>query len=676
MAFKGFFYNSLLDAENKYDRPYNADDYSDNLKFFVGNGIIHLNDGQCLKVTTSDDKMYKPLASGASTYSLKIKSGYGSINGKSFRNDAEYTGKITIIDTDGSEITKTGDVEEEMTLLTLPLPKAGKKRQDMLIIRRDERPNVRATLPYILKGIENEEMASYNDNYTFFDYAGTINGDGTDICIAKIKLDNTGSVPIVDIFDTREDENLCGWVNCWFGNNYNQYVSTFNTTIQDEIDRTRTKVDNFVDDKTTDFNEWFTETRDTVATTTMQKEIAKSYTVTTAGTTFPINVTEYNPATDVLNVYTNGIFEKEQEDYTINTTNKTITFTTTKQAGTIIDFVVEKAIDARFYNNPDETMIASVESRFTDIFERLAVDGAYTYVCTGVNDNIEISNIVKEFLTDDRADNARLKLNIIGTFGTTTPVMEQASTDPNNPEQFARWFDFGVSTNRRFILDFSNCSPITLPLENNTNNVIFYGSNQEIENCILKAGGFGNTGTQILGTYGKGDVVHKDCKYGFICDGSCFLTRHGRFDNCEVTLISKTSNAVAFYTDPTSCICEANGGIYWLYTGANVSSDYSTKLVFHSQTTNMTTPTYTAVTLLNNVSVPTTTLDALTTGEVSLKQDGVIVRINSGAKGYVRATNLITTSDRMENNYFGDGNVSGLDDYIPYNRAKAQTPFI
>lgn len=665
--FRGLFYNALPTNNGDWDRKYNADDYSNALKFIVGNGIIHFNNGTNLQVLNDENLSTKQYSANASTYGIKILSGYGWINGKAFENPTEYTGEISVIDNAGES--------EAITLLTIPMATKGYKRIDRVIVRRDDSPSVRETLPYILKGVQRAEG---NPVGLDINYAGNINGDGTDLCIAEILVDNTGNYPVVTIYDKRMDNTLCGWVDCYFGDNYEQYCQTLNEYVS-----------NYLNGKTDEINRWFNGVRDNVATVTMKKEISKSYTITTAGNTIAIDIAEYDPEVDLLRVYTNGMFEVPS-DYTIDKTNKTITFNTTKQVGAVIDLVVEKAIDGKYYDNPDETMIASVESRFTDIYEKLsnseALFNEVTYIATGTDDNIKVSNLVKTFMNANLTDNARLKINVRGNFGVSNPYVAQGTT-ASSYDNYARWFDFSTtnSSNRRVIVDFANCSPINITLANNTSNIIFYGANQEIENCVLKAGAVSNTGTKILAIFGRGDVHHKECKYSFICDSSCDFTRHGKYDNCEVTLMSKSGNATAFYTDPVGCICDVDRGIYFLYVGKDVdSSAYGTKLVYYNRGKSYETDTvdYSQVTILRNVCVPsytTATVDGVSYFLVEgqyFKQEGTIFKSLANAGGFIRANNTITASGRMSNDDIDESTDYIAEGTVPRSRALGQTPFV
>lgn len=646
------FFNALL-KNGEYDRRYNADAYSNALSMIVGNGIVNALNGTSFQVTA--------VSVTSAGYALSIKRGWAWIKGKWVHNDTDdMTGTI-------------GDY----TLNNIPMCAKNYKRIDRVFLHRDDNVSVRDIFPTLRKSTETTG--------TVTDTPTPVRSDSVyELCIAEIHLDYTGDTPKVTVYDKRADRTLCGWVNGYFGDNWEQYCATINNVIQNFIEGVTNEVDGFVSNKTTEFVDWFTQVREDVASVTILKPIINTVTVSTAGKTFDIGIAEYNPDLDTLEVYTNGMYEKEGEDYTIDATNKTISFTSQKVAGTVLDIIVTKMIDGRFYDDPSQTLIESVESRLTDIYARLE-DNENRYIelnyeCTGTDDNIAISNIVKTFLSKNLTDSARLRLNVKGNFGATTPAYAQVSTD--NPEEAARWFDFGVdNTNRRFVLDFSNCSAITLPLVNNTRYVIFYGHNQEIEKCVLRAGAVTDTGTRILCTYGRGKVVHTDCRYGFIADGACDFTRHGRFENCEVTLVSKTGDATAFYVEPSAGICEVKGGIYWLYTGAN--SNGNTHFVYYSRASNVANNTvYAAVSLIENVCVPgytTTTVNGVSVlpiGGQYFKQAGILFRTLANAGGYIRVKNLMSTSARLSTSSIDASTDYINEGHIPVSRAKGQQPFI
>lgn len=614
------FFNALL-KEGNYDRKYNADDYSNALSFVVGDGVVNTLQGQSLKVVQTGT----PSSTG---YALTIKQGWAWIKGKWVYNDTDDT---------------TSDVGD-YTLNNIAMCAKNYKRIDRLFLRRDDSVNVRSIIPVLKKSSEARE--------TVIDVPTRTNNE---LCIAEIHLDYTGNTPIVSVYDTRADKDLCGWVNGYFGDNWEQYCATITEVIND-----------FISDKTEDFNDWFTGVRDEVASVTLLKPIINTVTVGTAGGTFSVGIAEYDPAIDILEVYTNGIYEKAGEDYTINTTSKTVTFANTKAAGAVIDFIVTKAIDGRFYDNPDESLVASVEGRITEILTELETRKntveEFTYFATGENDNIKLCEKVQAFLNEDLTDRRMLRINVVSMdndFSVTQPCYTGAQS---GLETYNRYFDFSIAgtTNRRFILDFANCSPITIDIPNSTNNILFYGANQHIENLVLKAGDTADTGTKIVAIYGSNEVKYVNCKFGITCSSSLEFAYHGIFDDCKVTLTSTSGNATAFYPSDGN-IVEVNGGVWFLYTTQTaVNNGFETKFIYHSLKDGSAT---TAVSICRDVSIP----NYARSGYV---QDG---KLYHSVGGYIRSANVMTASARTNSISNTNNEITGA---IQLNRPKGQTPFI
>ena len=645
------FYNALL-KNGVYDRKYNGDHYSDALSFVVGNGVVCTEDGNSFVVESVG------VAADASTYALVIRTGWAWIRGKWVHNDTDDTTSVVGKTASGTPF----------ALNAIPMCQRYRKRIDRIFLRHDKGVEARSILPVLRSSDEFAETAT---NIPECEDTDSV----LELCIAEVHLDYTGTTPIVDVYDTRNDGTLCGWMNGYFGDNYVKFTKSVTKS-----------VNNYVNNKTGEFNRWFEDTRNDVATVTLLKPLRNTVTADTIATTFSIGIAEYDPELDILDVYTNGIYEKPEDDYTIDTTNKTVTFTSEKQVGAVIDFVVTKSLDARFYDNPDEEMIASVESRFTDIYSKLASNDAkfaeVNYVCTGVDDNKAISDLVLAFLRADTGDRAKIKINVRGTFGATSPAVAQVSSSTTSPEEYARWFNFGASSTRQFTLDFANCSPITLPLSANSKNVIFYGSNQRIENCVLKAGTPSDVGTIINGTYGRGVVEHVGCRYSFTAESNCGFTRHGRFENCEVSLFSKTGNATAFYAEPAGGVIEVSGGIYWLYSAAT-EPDYGVKFAYHTTSSDVANNTiYDGITIIDGASVPTYLPDTqsgtacyLRNG-IAYRQNGTVFRSVTNAGGYIRSRNVIAQAARTANDSIDTSTDSIIEGTIHLSRGKGTSPFV
>ena len=618
------FFNALL-QDGAYDRKYNADDYSNALSFVVGNGVVNALNGTSFKV----ERVGSPTAS---SYALTIRPGWAWINGKWVHNDTDDT---------------TSNIGE-YTLDNIAMCAKNYIRVDRLFLCRDDSIGTRAIYPVLRSSSEVRESLT--------DLPAPIRDSVYEICIAEIHLNYTGDTPIVTVYDKRADTDLCGFVNGYFGDNWEQYCATITNVIN-----------SFIAGKTGEFDNWFTGVRDNLATVTLLKPIINTVTASQAGVTFSIGIAEYDPALDILEVYTNGIYEKSGEDYTINATNKTITFTTSKVVGTVIDFVVTKAVDGRFYNNPDEALVASVEERITSITTELEnrknLVERFTYFATGENDNIKLCEKIQNFLNENLTDRRMLRINVVSTdndFTVTQPCY--AGTQSGGLETYNRYFDFSIAgaTNRRFILDFANCSPIMIDIPNNTNNILFYGANQHIENCLLKAGDTADIGTKIVAIYGANEIKYVDCKFGITSSSSLEFAYHGIFDDCKLTLTSINGNATAFYPSDGN-IVEVNGGVYFLYTTQTaVNNGYETKFIYHSLKDGSAT---TAVSICRDVSVP----NYVRSGYV---QGG---KLYHTVGGYIRAQNVMTASARTNSMSNTNSEITGA---IQLNRAKGQTPFI
>lgn len=638
------FFNALLQG-NVYDRKYNADDYSNALSMIVGNGIVNTENGTSLKVALNG-------TASVDRYALKIAQGWGWIKGKWVHNDSDDT--ISQVNSYSTEnITQeTGTY----TLNNIPMSTKNFRRRDALFLRSDTTTNGRIIYPTIRLG--SETQASFSE--TLDTHMIPIQQESVyEICLAHIYVDYSGDTPIVTVEDRRMFKEYggypcCGWVNGYFGDDWEEYCASIQETVT-----------NFLNNKTGEFNRWFGGVRDEVASVTLQKQIKNSVTVPAAGKTFSIGIAEYNPELDILEVYTNGVYEWEGTDYTIDATNKTVTFLYQKNAGTTIDFVVTKAIDGRFYENADEVKIADVEGRITDITTTLAdqeeTTQLFTYISTGEDDNIKLCDKVKAFLQANLTDRRMLKINVISKdkeFVVTQPCYSGAQS---GLETYNRYFDFSTqnASNRRFILDFANCSPITIDIPNSTNCVLFYGANQKIYNCVLKAGSTTNSGTKIVGVYGTNDVYYKNCRFGITASSSLEFAYHGVYEDCEVTLTSLTGNATAFYPRPNGDIVQVIRGVYFLFTTQTaLDNGFNTKLIYHSLQGEASS---TAVSICRDVLVPSPTRSGFVTNGYFFHTTG----------GYVRGFNNITT--RSNNITNTDSEITGT---IPLSRGKGQTPFI
>ena len=168
MAQKSGFFNALL-VNGKYDRTYNANDYSDNLAVIISNGVLR---------SENDD-----LRVSANGMTINVAAGRAWINGKYYHNDAQ------------------------LTVGTVTAP-AGGSRYDRVMLRFNNEVDTRSIVLRYAQGtaasnpVKPEPVRS---------------GNIYELVIADIFV-GTNATSVI-ITDTRADANLCGWVYSVAGDN-------------------------------------------------------------------------------------------------------------------------------------------------------------------------------------------------------------------------------------------------------------------------------------------------------------------------------------------------------------------------------------------------------------------------------------------------------------------------
>lgn len=192
-----------------------------------------------------------------------------------------------------------------------------------------------------------------------------------EMCLAQIKVDKqVTAITNAMITDTRGNSNLCGYVQGLI-----QQVDT-TTLFQQWQDG---------------FDEWFSEVKETLSTSTLIRRFEGTYTTQSASeSSFDVlnYVPQYNYLLDVLEVRINGLSLRTTE-YTMNGSTVILNVPIT-HIGTPITFVVYKSVDG----SEAETVIDQVADmqRVVNMLE------TGVYIASGVDDNIKLSDAVKAFL--------------------------------------------------------------------------------------------------------------------------------------------------------------------------------------------------------------------------------------------------------------------------------------
>ncbi len=341
-------------------------------------------------------------------------------------------------------------------------------------------------------------------------------------------------------------------------------------------------------------------------------------TLSSAGTVVITNLPSslYNNKYSLVEVYCNGLKE-ENTDYTVGTSGGyiTITFTAQKTAGAQISVVLNNFIDGEGL----ATAIGSYNEWVQDVEDLKTAVGEYTYVCNGLNDNVNISNIVNTYIAGG-TDYGSMKLKIVGNFGckngTQYVVPVGGSGTSADPYKI---FKFN-SGNRRVTLDFSCCSEVSVPISG-VYCTIFDGQIY-IENLnLVTSGTTAGTVICVFKNNGGEDVRCTNCRFWVNGYQNSRIAYGGVFENCRGSISNVTGNTYCF--EPSADILRVTGGEYIAYTGQSTAKS---AVVGQSQAN--------AVSILYGVNMPVI-------ARTGFYQTNSILQYSGG--GQVRATDLITT---------------------------------
>lgn len=555
MALRSGFWNALPDANGEYFPKYNGDDFDRIGSLIIENGVV--KDGDALQVSENTS------ANNGSSYSLKVKAGVGFINGKWFVNSTE----------------------DNTTLVSIPSPTENNKRFDLVVVRRCNNIVGENNRSFILKVIQGTQTTG-----TPTEPALSESDLEFDICLARVLVSKVGGVLSVSIKDMRT------YINGYWGEDFNKHMSAYDSKFNSTLGELQQRADNWIDNNSL----------------TQGIVYRNTVTLSTATNTVSIGIEAYQYGVDTLNVYTNADKEYQDIDYTINS-DGTVTFIETKAAGVKIHFEVIKYVDGTTDVTNAYTELEKTNQR---VEELESFSNEYNYLCNGSTDNVEISNLVNDFLKADLTDYSMKKINVYGTFGMTAAY--NGTGESNNAYKWINFANTNGISNRKVILDFSNCSELNFPIVAGTNNILFYfGGNEVIIQGVNFLAQQTGSNTTIQGVYATADMAMENCRGWISCYNELIFTTRGRYDNCRVNCTSANSNATVFNPSGTDYIT-VNGGEYYAY---EANGTYSA-IVYHA------TDAANAVTVLNGVRMPTGTRSGYNQTNATRINNGYLSMIN------------------------------------------------
>ena len=432
---------------------------------------------------------------------------------------------------------------------TVPTPPAGGSRYDCIMLRHDNSVAGRKISLRYAQG----EAAS-----TPVRPAPERNGDIFELALAHIYVGTNATN--LTVTDKRPDYAVCGWVHSTAAGSDDFYKSLDN-----------------------EFNTWFTQTRDTLASVTLFKRYIWKTVLEAAANVVAFNIPQWDEETSFVDVYVNGWLASEGEDYTRSGT--ILTFANSLVSGT--------EILCKAYKSIDGTGIMSVADEITQLQNQVAAmyaaDG-YDYICNGVDDNVKLSELAQAWL-DGGDDYASKTIRVYGTFGAHGAYSGSGTTA--SPY---RWFSLGgeAAKNRRIVFDFSCCTQISPVIPAGTYNHIFYGENVHIIGANVRVEQKAAGTTVRVFSSNAGAVMAENCRFWVTAYESSMIAHTGTFRNCRASVANSTGNSYCFLPFNAGLL-RVQGGEYYAYTGS--STGYRSSVVGQSAAN--------AVSVLQGVNAPT-----------------------------------------------------------------------
>ena len=276
-------------------------------------------------------------------------------------------------------------------------------------------------------------------------------------------------------------------------------------------------------------------------------------------TNIPIGIPEYNKERDNLTVIVEGRTFSEGSHYIIVNNSNINLLNPLPVINTRIDFEVSKNVNGAAADTVVEEV--GLHNNYLAHINKII---KHHYYCNGINDNVEISNLVENLnnMTFSKYNNYRLCVH--GSFGATNYI----SGDGTEASPYA-WFVFGSNDTptSRVVVDFSDCNEITIPVINNAYNTVFLGSWVEIYGASIKAE---NQSAMVnINTSTDGYFKADKCRFYVTGLAKSFISYNGDLINCYGRVLNVSQNSYCF---PVKKYLRLFGGEYLAYHKGDYTS--------------------------------------------------------------------------------------------------------
>lgn len=470
------FFNAIM-QDGVPDRTYNCDDLNEFLKGLVSENGIYAEVSSACQVVAS------------SGMNVVVKTGKGQIGFNWFEIESDTT----------LEIAKSDVVLN---------------RIDRVVIQRSL--TNRNTVIYVKQGTlaSNPTPPTLTRNESVYEIALA------DILVSK----NISAITTSLITDQRSNNNVCGWIV--------GLIEQFDTTTL--FNQYEEAQDNFINNQTQNFNNWFNGIKEEVKATSLYREYRSLYATVNANEqdiSIPSTILFDNNGLDVLEVIINGLVANDNQ-YSISDDGTSIHLTSPLSViGTKVEFVNKKSVEG--------TVAESTVLRVEALEKKVNDNYNCCYDATGENDNVKLSNMVKDFLNGvgnyaGVQDTSCLYIKVCDVIGITSTI------DGNV-------FDFNstATTNRRVIVDFASA---TIPLINLSGNIAIMSCTDHISIKHANIKATKRSGQTMYGFYGG---HYDDCHINIDCassTGTCYGAWSCKdVSNSEINLTNVSNIAYGIY---------------------------------------------------------------------------------------------------------------------------------
>lgn len=266
----------------------------------------------------------------------------------------------------------------------------------------------------------------------------------------------------------------------------------------------------------------------------------------------------YNDKYSLIEVYCNGLKE-ENTAYSVSVSGGyiVINFTAQKSQGAKISVVLNNFIDGEGLG----TAIAGYNQWVNDV-ANLMTANEYTYVCNGVDDNIQITNLGRAWLNGG-SDYGSKRIKVVGNFGWS--AMAHGDGSSSNPY---RLFNFAGDFNRRLILDFSDCSQLQINAPSGKYSVVFPAQSLQVFGANISIGNTDENTMVKIFSNSSGEIYCENCRFWINAYKSSNIASCGTFKNCRGSVANIDGNSYCFQPADASLL-RIEGGEYYAYTSDN-----------------------------------------------------------------------------------------------------------